>query len=250
MLERDPHVKHLIQNANLEQPLSQNCLNLLEEVEITRNYAELQTHKVFYFHAPPPNGNGIKANIVFVHDQTNSASVWVENGTLKTFAAFGYNCIALDLPGMGRTGGAAVEESDRPRFLCEFIETIGIRELIIIGTSQAGQYIIPLLYNRPDNFYIICVIAVALSDTNKLSHDAANDISTPCLVIRGELDTSLGLNAANNLRHLANARLITVPQGKHLCHRSDPNYFHLVVLNFLDIVLKNVIRKSAFVTNI
>lgn len=44
MLDRDPHVKHLIQNADLEQPLSQNCLNLLEEVEVTRNYAQLQVN--------------------------------------------------------------------------------------------------------------------------------------------------------------------------------------------------------------
>ena len=82
MLEKDPQVRHLIQTANLDQPLSENCLNLLEEVEVTRNYADLPTHRVFYYHAQPPNGNGIKANIVFLHDQTNSASVWVENMTL------------------------------------------------------------------------------------------------------------------------------------------------------------------------
>ncbi|KAE9551335.1 hypothetical protein FO519_005450 [Halicephalobus sp. NKZ332] len=250
MLEKDPQVRHLIQTANLDQPLSENCLNLLEEVEVTRNYADLPTHKVFYYHAQPPNGNGIKANIIFLHDQTNSASVWVENFTLHTFAAFGYNCVALDLPGIGRTGGAAIEENERPRFLCDFVESIGIRDLIVVGTSQAGQYIIPLLYDRPEKFYVICVVAVALSDTNKLCPNLAVDISTPCLVMRGELDTSLGLNADNNLKNLANARLVTVPQGKHLCHRSDPEFFHRVVLNFLDIVLKNVIRKSVFVTQI
>lgn len=151
---------------------------------------------------------------------------------------------------MGRTGGTSIEESKRPRFLCDFIESIGIRELAIVGTSQAGQYIVPLLYNRPEKFYMSCIIAVALSDTNKLPPELANDISTPCLVLRGELDTSLGLNADKNLKQLANARLITIPQGKHLCHRSDPDYFHRVVLNFLDIVLKNVIRKSTFVTQI
>lgn len=82
MLEKDPYIRSLIQNANLDEPLSENCLNLIEDVEITRNYAELNSHRIFYFHASPPNGNGVKGNIIFIHDQTNSASVWVENQTL------------------------------------------------------------------------------------------------------------------------------------------------------------------------
>uniref|UniRef100_A0A7E4ZZD7 AB hydrolase-1 domain-containing protein n=1 Tax=Panagrellus redivivus TaxID=6233 RepID=A0A7E4ZZD7_PANRE len=250
MLERDPQVRHIIQSAKLDEPLSENVLNLIEDVEVTKNFVDLSTHRVFYFHAKPPNGNGIKANVVFLHDQTNSASIWKEGYTLQTFAAFGYNCLALDLPGMGRTGGDSVEEEDRPDFFCEFVETLALHEVIVVGTSQAGQYIIPLLTKRPDKFYITCVIAVALSGTNKLDSDAAKDIATPCLVVRGELDTSLGLNADNNLKHLANARLLVVPRGKHLCHISDPHFFHQAVLNFLDIVLKNVIRKSTFVTRI
>lgn len=82
MLERDPQIQQLIQSANLEEPLTENCFKLLEKVEVTRNYADLSTHKVFYHHARPPNGHGVKANIIFIHDQTNSSTVWIENFTL------------------------------------------------------------------------------------------------------------------------------------------------------------------------
>lgn len=71
----------------------------------------------------------------------------------------------------------------------------------------------------------------------------------PCLVLRGAFDTSIGLNAADALSKLPNSRIVVVPDGKHLCHQSHPDYFHKVVLNFLDVVINNV-TKSIFVTKL
>lgn len=112
-----------------------------------------------------------------------------------------------------------------------------------------GQYILPLLSERPDSFYISCIIALALSNTNQLPATTAKDIVTPVLALRGSYDTSLGQNAANNLKHLANSRVLTVPDSKHLCHLNNSKYFHTVSLNFLDIVL-NHITKSPFVSDV
>lgn len=155
----------------------------------------------------------------------------------------------MDLPGGGRTGGFAVDEANRPKFLCTFIELLGLQEVVIIGSSMAGQYIVPLLSERPDAFYIACVIAVAISNTDKLPATIAQSIVTPVLVLRGSYDTSLGQNAANNLKYLANSRVITVPESSHLCYLKNSKYFNTVSLNFLDIVL-NHITKSPFVSDV
>jgi pimeloyl-ACP methyl ester carboxylesterase len=77
----------------------------------------------------------------------------------------------------------------------------------------------------------------------------AKDIVTPVLVLRGSFDTSLGQNSANNLKNLANSRVITVPDARHLCYLNNSKYFHTVSLNFLDIVL-NHITKSPFVSDV
>lgn len=78
---------------------------------------------------------------------------------LQTFAACGYNCLALDLPSMGRTGGQAVEEARRPQFLCAFIDAVGLRDVVLVGSSMAGQYVVPLLLDRPRGFFIVSVVS-------------------------------------------------------------------------------------------
>lgn len=71
----------------------------------------------------------------------------------------------------------------------------------------------------------------------------------PCLALRGAFDTSLGLSAADAFSKLTNSRVVIVPNGKHLCHQSHPDYFHKIVLNFLNVLTKNI-TKSIFVTKL
>ena len=122
--------------------------------------------------------------------------------------------------------------------------------LKLIGLFS-GQYLIPLLSEdrSQHSFNIQCLVAVALSDTNKLSVDHLSNVTTPCLALRGAWDTSIGMNSTNSLSHLPNSRVIVVPDGKHLCHITKPDFFHKLVLNFLDVVLKHA-TKSVFVTNL
>lgn len=72
---------------------------------------------------------------------------------------------------------------------------------MIVGHSMAGQYIVPLFGSKQ----ILCVVAVALSNTNTLPENASQ-FKTPILVLWGDRDTSLGPNAAANLQRLPNAK--------------------------------------------
>lgn len=74
-------------------------------------------------------------------------------------------------------------------------------QVIVIGHSMAGQYIVPLLGTS----WLTCVVAVALSNTNVMPV-TPESIRTPVLVVWGESDTSLGPSAASSLSKLPNSR--------------------------------------------
>lgn len=71
---------------------------------------------------------------------------------------------------MGRTGGLPIDDSARADFINRFLETISIREVIVIACSMAGKYAVPMLNQKSNKSDVrfSCLVAVALSDTNKI----------------------------------------------------------------------------------
>ncbi|KAK6028343.1 hypothetical protein OSTOST_05613, partial [Ostertagia ostertagi] len=86
-------------------------------------------HSVFYREALPPDSHYAKAVVVFLHGQSYSSSTWTDRGSLSTFAALGYHCIAPDLPGCGQTRGPAVSVHDKPQFLLAFLSVLGVKQV-------------------------------------------------------------------------------------------------------------------------
>ena len=58
----------------------------------------------------------------------------------------------------------------------------------------------------------------------------------PTLIVYGERDTSLGVFSASHLRALANGRVVKVPQAGHACYLNNPDVFHTLTLNFIELV--------------
>lgn len=72
---------------------------------------------------------------------------------------------------MGRTGGPPLNDLERANFINFFLKALNVHEIIIIASSMAGKYAIPLLnqkINKKNFVRLSCLIAIALSDTNKL----------------------------------------------------------------------------------
>ncbi|VDL80787.1 unnamed protein product [Nippostrongylus brasiliensis] len=117
----------------------------------------LQDHNVFYRESLPPDSHYAKATIVFLHGQAYTSLTWTDRGSLRTFAALGYHCIAPDLPGSGQTRGPAVSLHDKPQFLLSFLSALGVK-----------QYVLPLLAQD------VFVCAVGDYDTSLGPTAAAN----------------------------------------------------------------------------
>jgi len=84
MLDKEPAtLKNLIASADFKLELPQNCLKFRDEIAVSRNYLEIPSHNVFYLRTDPPEGNRVLGNLLFLHDQINTSSVWESIGSLK-----------------------------------------------------------------------------------------------------------------------------------------------------------------------
>jgi len=205
-----------------------------EEPKVTNEYVEVEEHRIFTLNADPVEERSQKCTVVLLHDQINDSNSWMEIKTLQTLSLYGYKAIAIDLPSHGRSSGPALHKAEkRSDFLEKFLEKLQLdnSKLVLLGTSMAGQYLIPFLNRLEENSNLLGLIGVGLSDCGELDLQI---VMPKTLLIRGEMDTSIGLNASNALKNVENVRQFVMPAGKHLCHLGNPQLFNKVLINFLN----------------
>uniref|UniRef100_A0A8R1HXC5 AB hydrolase-1 domain-containing protein n=1 Tax=Caenorhabditis japonica TaxID=281687 RepID=A0A8R1HXC5_CAEJA len=221
----------LLERADLTHPIPENARKLAQLVEYDESRVELGSHSVFVREARPPGAHYAKATVIFLHGQSFSSSTWTENNLLRTFAALGYRAIAIDLPGSGQTRGAALAQTAKPTFLMDFVETLGLKQVMVVCASMASQYVLPLMTS---NRHLACVVAVAPSNTHEVVNPASYIV--PTLVLWGDRDTSLGPTAAANLKNLPMVKLQKVPDAGHACYLHNPKCFENLCINFFELI--------------
>uniref|UniRef100_A0A0K0ENA3 AB hydrolase-1 domain-containing protein n=1 Tax=Strongyloides stercoralis TaxID=6248 RepID=A0A0K0ENA3_STRER len=193
-------------------------LKIKEDVEVNVSYLE----------SFPPHNEYSKLSILFLAGQSYTSSVWKDTNTMQIFSNMGYHCIAIDLPGTGKTTGDLITDQDKPIFMYKLLDELNLEKVAIIVASMSGLYVLPMLPERR----VITIVAVAVSDT-KIPEDRRKAITTPCLIVWGERDLSLGPLSQRHLRVLKETREVKVPNASHVCYESNPNDFQKIVLNWL-----------------
>jgi pimeloyl-ACP methyl ester carboxylesterase len=87
---------------------------------------------------PGPDAGPAIGTIVWVHGLSGSWQNWLEQ--LPVFAAAGYRCIAMDLPGFGASEMPAEKISIR-RYAAavdELLRTLGVTRASVVGNSMGG----------------------------------------------------------------------------------------------------------------
>ncbi|KAM3726393.1 Protein ABHD14A [Dirofilaria immitis] len=228
-----------VRSADFRKPIPERILWCSKAVRPTEGNFLAGRYEIFFRETVPPREIAYKGTILLIHGQSFSSSTWLENSTMQIFSAAGYRCLAFDMPGCGKTGGPTVPDSEKAEIIPLVMHALELETVIVIGHSMAGQYIVPLLGTSR----IICVIAVALSNTNVIPA-APGSIRTPVLVMWGENDTSLGPSAASNLSRLSNSRLLRIPLAGHACYLSNPVAFQSACLNFFETIESFVVVPS------
>uniref|UniRef100_A0A8R1XYT7 AB hydrolase-1 domain-containing protein n=1 Tax=Onchocerca volvulus TaxID=6282 RepID=A0A8R1XYT7_ONCVO len=225
----DTYTHSAIRLADFQKPIPEKVLWRSKAVRPTEGNFLAGRHEIFFRETVPPREIIYKGTILLIHGQSFSSSTWLENSTMQIFSAAGYRCLAFDMPGCGKTGGPTVPDSEKAEIIPLAMRALELENVIIIGHSMAGQYIVPLLGTSR----IICVVAVALSNTNVMPA-TPESIRTSVLVVWGESDTSLGPSAASSLSRLPNSRLLRIPSAGHACYLSNPVAFQSACLNFFE----------------
>jgi pimeloyl-ACP methyl ester carboxylesterase len=74
--------------------------------------------------------------VVFVHGALHDHSVWILQS--RYLAHHGHAVMAVDLPGHGRSGGAALGVADAGRWLASLIDASGTRHAALVGHSMGS----------------------------------------------------------------------------------------------------------------
>jgi pimeloyl-ACP methyl ester carboxylesterase len=72
--------------------------------------------------------------VVFIHGVLNDHSVWILQS--RYLAHHGFNVLAVDLPGHGRSGGEApASVKDAARFVADLLDAAGVKHAALVGHS-------------------------------------------------------------------------------------------------------------------
>ena len=76
-----------------------------------------------------------KPTVVFIHGVLNDHSVWALQS--RYMANHGWNVLAVDLPGHGRSGGEApASVEDAAAFIAALLDAAGLRHVSLAGVSR------------------------------------------------------------------------------------------------------------------
>ncbi|XP_061864428.1 protein ABHD14A [Colius striatus] len=174
-----------------------------------------------------------RPDVLFLHGQAFTSKTWEALGTLALLAAEGYRVVAIDLPGYGDSPPVETVATVQGRvaFLDHVLQELGMRRPVLISPSMSGRFALPFLLARGDR--LAGFVPIAPVGTKDYTAEQYRRVQTPTLILYGARDTSLGLQALQNLQHLPRHRVAVLPGAGHACYLDKPEGFHRALLGFL-----------------
>ena len=171
-------------------------------------------------------GSGVPADdapaIVFVHGAGFDHSVWVMPA--RYFARHGYRVVALDLPGHGRSEGAArTNIESMASWVVDLLDTLNIEKAAVVGHSMGSLVVMTLAAQHHERVQSLALLGTsapmrvtnllldAASDNHHAAIDMANSWSHSVGGTRGTSETP-GMSILNG--------------GERLLERAADGVFH------------------------
>ncbi|KAK2862072.1 hypothetical protein Q5P01_001605 [Channa striata] len=192
---------------------------------------------LFFREALPVDGAGRqilpRLQVVLLHGQAFTSKTWEELGTMALLATNGYQALAMDLPGYGKSPDSEALKTDQNRvdLLSRFMESLGVRAAVLLSPSMSGHYSIPFLMKNSAQLHGF--IPIAPVGTRSYTPQQYQNIQTPTLIVFGALDTNLGAQSHKNLIQLPHHWALKLEGARHACYMDKPREFHQGLINFL-----------------
>ena len=136
---------------------------------------EVDGHDAFAYTGGRPFVAG-SPSIVFVHGGGLDHSVWILQS--RYFAHHGYNVLALDLPGHGRSGGAPLPSIAAMAHWCaRFLDAAGVERAAAVGHSMGSLVALEFAARHPERAWLAALIGIStpMPVTERLLDAARND---------------------------------------------------------------------------
>lgn len=208
----------------------------MSEVKVTEDSVQVEgsTSPLFFRQSVPLSGEP-RLTVLLLHGIRFSSENWLNIGTLEVLAKAGCRCVALDLPGFGRSKDSAapvaVGQLAPGQFLRDVCERLKLAPVIIISPSLSGMYSLPFLMQHPD--MVRAYVPVAPICTEKFTAEQYKSVKVPSLIVYGDQDSQLGDVSLNNLKSLTNHRVVVMKGAGHPCYLDDPDTWHKALVDFI-----------------
>jgi len=101
-----------------------------------------------------------RPTVVFVHGAVNDHSVWALQS--RYFAHHGWNALAVDLPGHGRSGGAALPRVEAiADWIVALLDAAGVPRAALVGHSLGSLATLDAAARHPDRVTKIALLGTA-----------------------------------------------------------------------------------------
>lgn len=208
----------------------------MSEVKVTEGEVQVGScsSPLFFRQSELVSGEA-RMSVLLLHGIRFSSENWLKIGTLEALAKVGCRCVAIDLPGLGRSTAAEspapVGELAPAQFLRDLCERLDLAPVVIISPSLSGMYSLPFLTQHPS--MVRAYIPVAPICTEKFTVEQYQSVQVPSLIVYGDQDSQLGEVSLNNLKNLSNHRVVVMKGAGHPCYLDDPDTWHRALIDFI-----------------
>jgi pimeloyl-ACP methyl ester carboxylesterase len=112
--------------------------------------------------------------VVFIHGVLNDHSVWILQS--RYFAHHGWNVLAIDLPGHGRSGARRPPASKKPQTVLALLDAVGAPSAALVGHSWGSLIALEAAARAPDrvSHLVLCGTAFPMKVSPALLDNALN----------------------------------------------------------------------------
>ncbi|XP_041369025.1 protein ABHD14B-like [Gigantopelta aegis] len=178
-----------------------------------------------------------KFDILFLHGSSFTSQNWVVINTLKLASDAGYNAVAVDLPGYGKSSKVKVD--DKVKFMEALIAGLKLSKPVIVSPSMSGSFSLPFLFSDPESATTRAQGFVAVAPVQTTTYkDKYSKSQIPTLIVFGSRDTNLGAESKTNLQALPKKKILMIEGAGHACYLDNPAEFHKGLFDFLSTLSK------------
>jgi pimeloyl-ACP methyl ester carboxylesterase len=163
-----------------------------------------------------------KPTVIFIHGAANDHSVWSLQS--RYYAYHGWNALAVDLPGHGKSAGIAFATiSDLAGWIAHLLDVLGATDVTLVGHSMGSLVALETAARHPDRIKRIAMIASAvpiqvseaLLNTSKANDHAAYEMIN---VFAHSNTAQLGGNRAPGMWMMGSAMRLMERSGNGVLH--------------------------------